>query len=103
MKIFKVSHNQNASPTLAISESTQEAITFAKEYLLHTQLADEDDIIIGSVVQVEISEDVIKTLANQYAESESSCFTNDMYGYINGFKKAMSILNPTLFNRLYPK
>jgi hypothetical protein len=103
MKIFQALHNQNSSPTLVVAQSEEDAITLVKEYLLHTQQVDENDIVVSSVIEVDITEDVIQLLANQYAESESSCFTNDMYGYLNGFKQALSILNPTLFKKLFPQ
>jgi hypothetical protein len=103
MKIFQALHNQNSSPTLVVAQSEEDAISLVKEYLLHTQQGDENDIVVSSVIEVDITEDVIQLLANQYAESESSCFTNDMYGYLNGFKQALSILNPTLFKKLFPQ
>ena len=39
-----------------------------------------------------ISEKVIEALADEYAQEENSCYTNDYYGFINGFKKAVELL-----------
>ena len=39
-----------------------------------------------------ISEKIIETLAEEYAQEENSCYTNDYYGFIAGFKKAVELL-----------
>ena len=40
-----------------------------------------------------ISKEEIEKLAEEYAENENSCYTNDYYGFINGFNKALSLLD----------
>lgn len=38
-----------------------------------------------------ITEKQIEEMAAEYAESENSEYTNDYYGFINGFKKALTL------------
>lgn len=40
---------------------------------------------------MKITEKQIEEMAKEYAESENSAYTNDYYGFINGFKKALSL------------
>lgn len=39
-----------------------------------------------------IEEKEIEKLAEAYAEEENSAYTNDFYGFINGFKKAVELM-----------
>lgn len=34
----------------------------------------------------------IETLATEYAEQENSCYTNDFFGFVSGFEKAIELL-----------
>jgi len=40
---------------------------------------------------MKITEKQIEEMAKEYAESENSAYTNDYYGFINGFKKALTL------------
>ena len=38
---------------------------------------------------MKITKKQIEEMADEYAEGENSAYTNDYYGFINGFKKAL--------------
>ena len=40
---------------------------------------------------MKITEKQIEEMAKEYAENENSAYTNDYYGFINGFKKALTL------------
>ena len=40
---------------------------------------------------MKITEKQIEKMAAKYAKSENSAYTNDYYGFINGFKKALTL------------
>ena len=42
---------------------------------------------------MKISEQQIEEMAKEYAENENSAYTNDYYGFISGFKKALALYN----------
>jgi hypothetical protein len=42
---------------------------------------------------MKFTEEQIEKMANEYAEEQNSAYTNDYYGFIAGFKKALNLLS----------
>jgi len=49
---------------------------------------------------MKITEKQIEEMAKEYAESENSAYTNDYYGFISGFKKALTLYGVSISNRV---
>lgn len=48
--------------------------------------------------ELKVDEFQIRSMAENYADNENSCYTNDYKGFIAGFNKCLEVINEDLAN-----